>query len=104
MMNKVRKIVKKVMKKIMTRQALLNMFELRCRKKQSDWKWTRTDNSLIIYPFTENNGICDDLLSKFEAEPPSELYFFRIYGTLFEKICDETKSAVEQSEQKKLER
>jgi hypothetical protein len=25
---------------------------------------------------TENSGICDDLLSKFEAEPPSELSIF----------------------------
>jgi hypothetical protein len=43
------------------------------QKKQSDWKWTKTDNNPLIYAFTENSGICDDLLSKFEAEPPSEL-------------------------------
>jgi hypothetical protein len=30
--------------KVMTRQALLNVFELR-RRKNSDWKWTKTDNS-----------------------------------------------------------
>jgi hypothetical protein len=46
------------------------------QKKQSYWKWTKTDNSPLIYPFTENSGICDDLLSKFEAEPPSELSVF----------------------------
>jgi hypothetical protein len=38
--------------------------------KQSDWKWTKTDNNPVIYPFTKNSGMCDDLLSKSEAEPP----------------------------------
>jgi hypothetical protein len=46
------------------------------QKKQSDWKWTKTDNNPPVYPFTENSGICDDLLSKFEAEPSSELSVF----------------------------
>jgi hypothetical protein len=46
------------------------------QKKQSDWKWTKTDNNPLIYPFIKNSGICDDLLSKFEAEPPSELFIF----------------------------
>jgi hypothetical protein len=46
------------------------------QRKQSDWKWTKTGNNPLIYPFTENGGICDDLLSKFEAEPPSELSIF----------------------------
>jgi hypothetical protein len=43
------------------------------QNKQSDWKWSKADNNLLIYPFIENSGICDDLLSKSEAEPPSEL-------------------------------
>jgi hypothetical protein len=39
----------------------------------------------------QNSGIYDDLLSKFEAEPPSELSIFLEYmEPLFEKICDET--------------
>jgi hypothetical protein len=59
-------------------------------KKQSDWKWTKTDNNPLIYPFIENSGICDDLLSKFEAEPPSELSILEYIEPLFEKICDET--------------
>jgi hypothetical protein len=59
---------------MMMRPALLNVFKLR-RRKNSDWKWTKTDDPLI-YPFTENSGICDDLLSKFEAESPSELSIF----------------------------
>jgi hypothetical protein len=46
------------------------------QKKQSDWKWTKTDNNPLIYVFNENSGICDDLLSKSEAEPPSELSIF----------------------------
>jgi hypothetical protein len=46
------------------------------QKKQSDWKWTKTDNNPLIYPFTENSGIYNDLLSKFEAEPPSQLSIF----------------------------
>jgi hypothetical protein len=71
-MNQVRKIV---MKKMKTRQAHINVFELRHRKN-GDWKWTKTDNNPLSYPFTENSGICDDLLSKFEAEPPSELSIF----------------------------
>jgi hypothetical protein len=79
------------MKKMMTCQALLNVFELRRRKEQSDWKWNKTDNNPLIYPFTENSGICDDLFSKSEAEPPSELYIFLEYmEPLFEKNCDET--------------
>jgi hypothetical protein len=45
------------------------------QKKQRDWKWTKTDKPLIC-PSIENSGICDDLLSKFEAEPPSELSIF----------------------------
>jgi hypothetical protein len=61
------------------------------QKKQSDWKWTKTDNNPLIYPFTENSGICDDLLSKFEAEPPSELSIFLEYmEPFFGKICEET--------------
>jgi hypothetical protein len=44
------------------------------QKKQSDWKWTKTDNNPVMYPFTENSGICNDLLSKFEAESPSTLF------------------------------
>jgi hypothetical protein len=46
------------------------------QKKQSDWKWIKTDNNPFIYPFIENSGICDDLLSKFEAESPCELPIF----------------------------
>jgi hypothetical protein len=60
------------------------------QKKQFEWKWTKTANNPVIYPFTENSGICNDL-SKFEAEPPSELSVFSEYmDHLFEKICDET--------------
>jgi hypothetical protein len=45
------------------------------QKEYSDWKWTKTDNNPLIYHFTENSRVCDDL-SKFEAEPPSELSIF----------------------------
>jgi hypothetical protein len=46
------------------------------QKKQNDWKWTKTDKNPLIYTFIEIRGISDDLLSKFEAEPPSDLSIF----------------------------
>jgi hypothetical protein len=44
-------------------------------KKQSDCKWEKTDNP-TIYEFSENSGVCEELLNKFESEPPSELEIF----------------------------
>jgi hypothetical protein len=62
--------------KMMTRRALLNVFELQRRTKQSDWKWTKTDSNPLI--------------------PPSELSIFLEYmEPLFEKICQETVSTQE---------
>jgi hypothetical protein len=61
------------------------------QEEQSDWKWTKTDKNPVIYPFTKNSRICDDLLSKSEAEPPSELSISLEYmEPLFGKICNET--------------
>jgi hypothetical protein len=59
---------------MMTRQALLNVFELRRRKNKVTGSGPKL--TTIIYPFIENSGICDELLSKFEAEPPPELSIF----------------------------
>lgn len=58
---------------------------------QSDWNWTKIENNRIIYPFTENSGVCEDVLNKFKSCPPSELQIFSEYmEPLFDKICDET--------------
>jgi hypothetical protein len=75
-MNQVRKIVRKVIKKNDDAPGPSKYVQTTTQKKQSDWKWTKTDNKSVIYHFNEKSGICDDLLSKFEAEPPSELFFF----------------------------
>jgi hypothetical protein len=72
-MNQVRKIVKE---KNDDAPGPSKHVRTTAQKEQSDWKWTKTDNNPLIYPFIKNSGICDDLLSKFEAEPPSELSIF----------------------------
>jgi hypothetical protein len=51
------------------------------QKKHSDWTWTKTDNNPLIWPFTENSGICDDLLPNFKQNHHLNSLFFRIYGT-----------------------
>jgi hypothetical protein len=60
-------------------------------KKQSGWKWGKTDNNPIIYEFSENSGVYDELLNKFESEPPSELQIILAFlEPLFQRIADET--------------
>ncbi|PSN29913.1 hypothetical protein C0J52_23871 [Blattella germanica] len=76
---------------MMMHQALRNALVLR-RKNDSDWNWTKSDNNPIIDPFTDNSGVCKNLLNKFDSDPPSELSIFSEFREpLFDKICNETK-------------
>ena len=73
-----------------THQALLNALVLR-RKNDSDWNWTESDNNPVIHPFTDNSGVCENLLNKFDSDPPSEFSIFSEFmEPLFDKICNET--------------
>ncbi|PSN31069.1 hypothetical protein C0J52_24189 [Blattella germanica] len=73
-----------------THQTLLNSLVLR-RKNDSDWNWTESDNNPVIHPFTDNSGVCENLLNKFDSDPPSELSIFSEFiEPLFDKIYNET--------------
>ncbi|PSN42242.1 hypothetical protein C0J52_18501 [Blattella germanica] len=73
-----------------THQALLNALVLR-RKNDSDWNRTESDNNPVIHPFTDNSGVCENLLNKFDSDPRSELSIFSEFmEPLFDKICNET--------------
>jgi hypothetical protein len=63
----------------------------RVTRTDSDWKWTKNDNTPIIYPFSENSGVCQQLSSKYDSESPSELAIFLEYmDPLFSVISKET--------------
>ncbi|PSN40396.1 hypothetical protein C0J52_18175, partial [Blattella germanica] len=73
----------------------------------SNWNWTESDNNPVIRPFTDNSGVCENLLNKFGSDPPSELSILSEFmEPLFDKICNETNTyAVKQqnnSDRKKL--
>jgi hypothetical protein len=64
---------------------------LRVTRTDSGWKWTKNDNTPIIYSFSENSGVCQQLSSKYDSESPSELAIFLEYmDPLFSVISKET--------------
>ncbi|PSN42543.1 hypothetical protein C0J52_03845 [Blattella germanica] len=78
-------------------------------KNDSDWNLTESDNNPVINSFTDNSGVCENLMNKFDSDPPSEFSIFAEFmEPLFDKICSDTNAyAVKQlynSDIKKTER
>jgi hypothetical protein len=85
-MNQVRKIV---MKKIMTRRAHLNMFELRRRKDKVTGSGQKLATILLSTPSLKTVEFVMTYCQNLKQNHHLNSLFFRIYGT-FEKIFDET--------------
>ncbi|PSN37982.1 hypothetical protein C0J52_15890 [Blattella germanica] len=63
--------------------------------------------NLLIHPFIDNSGVCENLLNKFDSDRPSEFSIFSEFmEPLFDKICNESNAyAVKQlnnSDRKKI--
>jgi hypothetical protein len=43
------------------------------KKHTNEWKWTKKENTPIIFPFSSYSGVSQELISTFESNSPSEL-------------------------------
>jgi hypothetical protein len=71
--------------------------------KQSDWKWTRTDNNPLIYPLPKTLVFVMMYSQNLKQNHHLNSLFFRLYGT-FEKFVMRPVSTQERSLTIKTER
>jgi hypothetical protein len=63
----------------------------RVRKEKSDWMWRNTENHPTVHHASADSGVCEQLFTKYAANPVFELSLFLDFmNPLFAVISQET--------------